>query len=70
VVFSIVGVLLIRYRVAVAKLNADTQRAVNGKLGEQIARRGATPFWTAVVGATGLAIGLSMFAMGLFRHVW
>ena len=43
VVASIMGVLLIRYRVAVAKFNADTQRTVKGKPGELIARRGATP---------------------------
>lgn len=69
VVFVIVGVIIFRYRVSIAKANADAQRAVNHKLAAEMVRRG-TPFWAGFVGVVFGLIGIVMFLMGLFRHHW
>jgi len=69
VVLVAVGVIIVRYRVAITKGNADAQRAINHKLAEEMVRRG-TPFRAGFVGVIFVLGGVGMLLMGLLRHNW
>jgi len=62
-----VGVAIVVFRVRLARANAAAQRATSGRLGEAIARRGATPMWTAVVGGVFILIGCGATVDGILK---
>jgi hypothetical protein len=70
IIFLPMGILFIKYRVVVADFNASLQRATGTKFGREAAKRGATPFWMAVVGVFFTCIGIGALAMAVFRHTW
>ncbi|SFR53845.1 hypothetical protein SAMN04488591_1838 [Microbacterium azadirachtae] len=61
----ILGWLVFRYRVRVARIMADTQRAFGGRLGRLVAKK-SSPFWPAVVGIGWMVMGVIMIFAGIF----
>ena len=59
------GLMLFRFREPAANANGRAQRAMGGPVREEVARRGATPFWMGFAGIAMMFTGAVSVIFGL-----